>query len=511
MSYYGSNEDKYLIKVDGGSTIKCSEYKKVKIEIPFLSVNMNKDSGEDFTFAGMIMSFFGEPEPTPAQKEVKYRDITVLSCYSDGSRLFFVSESDRAATMAALECGERCVDGDSTAQSEYAKACVELYHKMKWNNYSSDDNVVFLTDCFKKKDSVITVVSVKNVISQYEEQDKNQVGCESYDYSVQQRISEREHVQQLLAELERENAVRELEEERRKIAIKKAVDEKKNSYIELIKNKFDDLDLLRVQSLSNRGKFDEYVAVRKFCFEFFSLLSDHSFRIDEFYDEYSEYISYSSYVTFKENWIRMNRSYSALKRGIDGESKVYEVLRLFDDRILILKEYTWDNEHDFIVITPYGISTIEVKNLFGNYELSETGMLKCLSNQKVKSRDVAFQSKKHLEILRRNLKLCPAFNNNIPLQEIICSAEPNFTIKDNYGFIPICYYNTIDKFLLPNSCDEVLSAEQMREIYEFLLENQQEKFTFDVFLPKGEIDSRESFINAFSELAAVYMAIQTTI
>ena len=263
---------------------------------------------------------------------------------------------------------------------------------------------------------------------------------------------------------------------------------------------FDSENLLHHRALSTVNKYKEFSAIRVFCCKYIPQLSERDFDIDSLSKDYPFYISQDNLATFKENWIRMCRSLSALKRGIKGEEKVYEVLQLFDDRCRIIRSYTWDCEHDFIVITPYGVSTIEVKTLSGDYLLTETGILKCLSNDHIDSKDVALQSKKHVETLRKHLKNCVAFNESIPLQEIICSAEANFTIKDDYHYIPVCYYNTLDKILFAIR-EEVLSATAMEEIQNYLLANQQEAFQFDIC----EIDSREAFIEAFADVASGFI------
>ena len=286
---------------------------------------------------------------------------------------------------------------------------------------------------------------------------------------------------------------------------------KKADYIVEIKTDFHETGLLCQPALSNSEKLDEFSALQKFCKKYIPSLGERGFRIESLHKKYPDHISEENCNAFRDNWIRISRTYSILSRGANGEEKVNDVLRLYDDRIRILRSYTLEkNEHDFIVISPYGISTIEVKNLYGDYVLTETGMLKCLSSNKVTPKDVAFQSKRHLETLRRKLNACSAFSLNVPLQEIICSAEPNFTIKNDYHYIPVCYYNTVDKVLLPENGKVVLNKKAMDALEKYLLENQREAFKYDVFLPHGEINSRTDFIDSFAEVASGYMVAQNT-
>lgn len=283
------------------------------------------------------------------------------------------------------------------------------------------------------------------------------------------------------------------------------INSKKAALIAKITSEFYEQKLLSLSALSNSEKLRAYSDIRDFCCKYIPVLTERGFRVESLYSDYSDFISEETCNAFKENWIRLSRSYSILSRGASGEEKVYEVLRLFDDRIRILRDYVWGHEHDFIIITPYGISTIEVKNLRGDYVLTETGVLKCVSSDKVKPKDVALQSKKHLETLRRNLNGCSAFSASVPLQEIICSAESNFTIKDDYHYIPVCYYNTVDKVLFPENTKPIITEKAMVAIEKYLLENRREAFKFDVFLPRGEIDSRADFIRCFADVASGYI------
>lgn len=286
-------------------------------------------------------------------------------------------------------------------------------------------------------------------------------------------------------------------------------------------DKFNKMGLLLQPALSNQKKYEEYEALRRFCISYIPQLKEWNFNIGSFHDRYPHMITEKSCLIFKDNWERINRSYYELKKGIDGEDKVFNVLKLYDDRAYILRDYVWTCEHDFIVITQYGIYTIEVKNLSGRFVLTETGILEKIGETYSKpDKDIAMQSRRHRETLFRNLTKCPFYTPDIPIYDIICSAASDYTIQDNFRLIPVCNYNTIDRLIFFRedgtqlTClkenEKILTHDDMEGIRNYLLENQEDPYEFAVFRPKGEIDSRESFLESFAQIAGGLIAVQNS-
>lgn len=434
--------------------------------------------------------------------EIKLKiSVPILNTINIGVKIPIVSGEYNLNEIVVIRLidsyGKRVLDIISTKDKE--KVVLAMKHaKNECNNLHKEGTIgiQILNDFYHNSSETASVENLYSIINQFDDQ---------YKY-IKEKKDTLERLKQK-GEEAKEKAERDLRELKRQEYITK-INNNKAQYNAAIKSEFFDLGLLNEHKLSNAEKIREYTSLRKFCTKYIPQLTERNFNIETLNNMYPYYISQKACISFKENWSNLNKMYSVLSRGINGEEKVNEVLRLFDDRIRILKDYVWGCEHDFIIITPYGISTIEVKNLRGDYILTETGILKCLSSDKIGMKDVAFQSKKHIETLRRNLKDCSAFSADIPLQEIICSAEPNFTIKNDYHYIPVCYYNTVDKILLPNEGRTVLSNEAMDEIYKYLLANQGEPFKYDVFLPHGEIDSRDGFISNFAEIASGYIVAQ---
>lgn len=499
--YRNTTGFRYTIKVNNANYICCG-YDEIKLTIPAptaLTTLGKVWNGIAVTVDIATMLLGEDPFLPPASTECDTCEITITRLLDDSNTrvVDIISTEDKGKLTLAMkrsksQCNE--LHGDGTIGMQIL------------NDYYNNNSTV-----------AISVDELYSVTNQFSEQDKKQkckIAAEQAEKEARRK-----------AEAERQRAEREAkqkaEAEARALRRQAFLDDikmRKAIHRVEIKTDFYKSGLLCQTSLSNSEKLKAYSDIRDFCCKYIPVLAERGFKIETLHADYSDYISADACNAFKENWIRVSRSYSVLSRGASGEEKVYEVLRLFDDRIRILKSYVSESidyrskryEHDFIVITPYGISTIEVKNLRGNYVLTETGVLKCLSSDKVQPKDVALQSKKHLETLRRNLNGCSAFSANVPLQEIICSAESNFTIRDNYHYIPVCYYNTVDKALLPEAGKVVLSEEDMDEIQKYLLDNKREAFRFDVFLPRGEIDGRELFIESFADVASGYMTAQIT-
>ena len=502
MLYYSQKE--YRIRVNNRE-LRVNPYMEKTIKVPVKPLEK--------VYANVWERFLSSPDV--AQEEVHYKKITVLRAndVEQDEPVFFITEKDKGIIKSAMECGARYMNTSSSiyssSQQPYNRACRKLITEDRYGlfYYSRDDtfdeehfteDFKVLYGCWKRRSYVIEVKSLSCIKDQFVAQDQ------------QEERERQEAIERCNAQIRAEQAKREEEERRRKEQLarirqellEKIVDDKEE-YSAVLMEEFDNLKLLSRAELTNREKIEEYAAVRDFCIKHMPELADRSFKPGNWYAKYVDYFDITGLEEFLDNWRRLNRSYYSLIRGERGEEKIIETLQLFDDRFYILHGYTWGkSEHDFIVISPYGIFTIEVKNLYGDYVVTKTGLLKCVSQPQRKAKDIAFQSKRHRESLRRNLKECAVFSEDIPIREIICSADPYFSIEDEYGYIPVCNHNTLDKLLLPDGEAVVLSDEAMLAIKEYLTERWCPAFAFPVFLPKGEIDSRDSFIRNFAEVAS---------
>lgn len=292
----------------------------------------------------------------------------------------------------------------------------------------------------------------------------------------------------------------EKQEEVARIQRKSAMNEKIKEIIAQVTNKFDESKLLQVSALSAKDKVKEYGRLREFCISYIPELKNNQAKLASVFNkEFQKYVDTAMCQCFDSGWAALSKAFFTLSRGIQGENNVEEVLSLYDDRIYFIRDFTWIYEHDFIVLAPSGIYTIEVKMLSDDYVLTETGMLKPLNDHNKMIINVVLQSRKHIETLRKGLKECAAYTSDIPIAEIICCADGKYTIKNEFPDIDVCYCNTLNKYILPNDVENKLTAERMAELKDFLLKNGEKKpHTYAVFGAQGDLPDKDEFVRNFA-------------
>ncbi len=320
------------------------------------------------------------------------------------------------------------------------------------------------------------------------------------EYHKKQEAKEAERIElQRKKEAERIELQRKKEAERIELQRKNAIDEKIREVADLVTEKFDEAELLRKAALSAQDKVKEYGRLRQFCLSYIPELGDDRYGLVSALKKCWEYVNVDMCSSFENNWKALSKAFFQLNRGIQGENHVEEVLSLYDDRICFIRNHTWIYEHDFIVLAPSGIYTIEVKMLSDDYVLTETGMLKPLNDPWKRTSDVVLQSRKHVETLRKGLKECAAYTSDIPITEIICCADGNHIIKNEFPDMIVCYCNTLNKYLFPDNAENKLTAERMAELKDFLLQNgEKEPRTYSVFGDKGDLPDRDEFVRNFA-------------
>ena len=304
---------------------------------------------------------------------------------------------------------------------------------------------------------------------------------------------------------EAENNQRKRQEEAENNQRKIAINEKIKEIAAVVTNQFDESELLQASVLSARDKVKEYGKLREFCIRYMPELKNKQVKVTSGFNlEFQVYVDTAMCQLFDSNWTTLSKAFFTLSRGVQGENNVEEVLSLYDDRIYYICNYTWIYEHDFIVIAPSGIYTIEVKMLSDDYVLSETGMLKPLNYSDKKTMNVVLQSRKHVETLRKGLKECNAFTSDIPINEIICCADGNHIIRNEFPDIAVCYCNNLNKYIFPDDVENKLTPEKMIALKDFLMKNREEKRQeYAVFGDHGDLSDRNEFVQSFAYTVGV--------
>lgn len=287
-----------------------------------------------------------------------------------------------------------------------------------------------------------------------------------------------------------------------------------------VRRRFEAEGVLTEQYLTNEEKRAQYDKVRKICLDYLPELTDRQWDISSLWSRYPYHITRQNCESFKRDWWRMNRSYFTLSKGAKGERKVSEVLGYYVDshRIRVIENYVGSGcEHDFIVITPQGaIFTIEVKSVAGDCILTETGYLKRPDREDGRAKDIVFQSLRHANILRKQLKDCPVFSEAQPpaIKEILCFADSVEPVDDRYHGITVAYPTTLKAALGLDAAKEdaptqhTFTEEEMDEIERCLRGHQRSNYKYPVFGTHGEIADREAFLHTFADIVSTYRTLQ---
>lgn len=184
----------------------------------------------------------------------------------------------------------------------------------------------------------------------------------------------------------------------------------------------------------------------------------------------------------------INRDIKNIRYGLEGErATAFEIknsflplLALHDIRLEYKSSLV--AQFDFVVLTIKGIIIIEVKNLYGDIELTDEGefIRVCKENREGMYSPVT-QNQRHLNILR-NLLIEEELLNNVPINSLIVVTNPKTVLYKNKAPLDISeqvirldqmiewltsYINIDNKVNVP--------VNKLYEIADFLLKNNKEK------------------------------------
>lgn len=186
----------------------------------------------------------------------------------------------------------------------------------------------------------------------------------------------------------------------------------------------------------------------------------------------------ATYLRFKENMQALGYEIGSLKKGLRGEQIARRALKLLaqDKSVRILYNLELEDEdvqaeYDAIVLAPYGMFVIEVKNWSGSMNISSQGILKHNSGSQ-NAYDIPGRMSVKEALLREYLQnLFPDVYHNM----LLLPSE-RAEVRDDYRKITISYGGGISYEIKGfSSMGRVITDEKIAQIEETLLSSHQEQ------------------------------------
>ena len=209
----------------------------------------------------------------------------------------------------------------------------------------------------------------------------------------------------------------------------------------------------------------------------------------------------------------INRDIKNIRYGLEGEkATAFEIknsflplLALHDIRLEYKSSLV--AQFDFIILTTKGIIVIEVKNLYGDIELTDEGeFIRVCKDKREGMYSPVTQNQRHLNILR-NLLIEEELLNNIPINSLIVVTNPKTVLYKDNAPLDIseqvirldqmiewlgAYINSTNKINIPVS--------KLYEISNFLLKNNKERTSMPqkTYFPSNDI-KKENVVNIINK------------
>ena len=230
------------------------------------------------------------------------------------------------------------------------------------------------------------------------------------------------------------------------------------------------VDLLRdLQKTMITGVYEkthaEYMREKDLMVHFSTLAAEYGLKETE------------TYKRFESNMNDLGYTIGSFIKGMKGEKIARRALKLvsFDKNVKILYNIALEDEdaqaeYDAIVITPYGLFVVEVKNWGAEMHINENGILR-RNDQDIKY-DLPGRMSVKEGLLREYLG--DIFPDKY--QGIVLFSNENAKVQDDYKQMPVCYGGGIVYSIRSfNKGEEILTASQINEIAEKITSNHKEQ------------------------------------
>ena len=227
--------------------------------------------------------------------------------------------------------------------------------------------------------------------------------------------------------------------------------------------------LLELQKKMIAGVYEqthaEYMRDRDLMLHFSTLAAEYGLKDTEIYKR------------FESNMSDLGYTIGSFIKGMNGERIAKRALKLisFDKNVKILYNIALEDEdvqaeYDAIVITPYGIFVVEVKNWGAEIHIDESGILR-RSDWDIKY-DLTGRMSAKEGLLREYL------GDMFPdkYQGIVLFSNENVKVQDDYKQMPVCYGGGIVYSIRAfDDGKELLTASQIKEIADKIVSNHKEQ------------------------------------
>ena len=183
------------------------------------------------------------------------------------------------------------------------------------------------------------------------------------------------------------------------------------------------------------------------------------------------------YKRFESNMNDMGYTIGSFIKGMKGEHIARRALKLisFDKSVKILYNIALEDddaqaEYDAIVVTPYGLFVVEVKNWGATMNIDENGILRR------DDQDVKYDLPGRMSVKEGLLREYLGEDFPAQYQGIVLFSNENAKVQDNYKQIPICYGGGIVYSIRAfNEGNTILTDSQIELIAEKISSNHKEQ------------------------------------
>lgn len=227
--------------------------------------------------------------------------------------------------------------------------------------------------------------------------------------------------------------------------------------------------LMGVQKTMFTGVYEkthaEFMKERDLLMHFSSLAEEYGLKETE------------TYQRFEKNMSDLGYTIGSFIKGMKGEKIAKRVLKLisYDKDVKILYNIALEDEdaqaeYDAIVITPYGLFVVEVKNWGAEMHIDENGILQRIDQ------DIKYDLPGRMSIKEGLLKEYVGDLFPDKYQGIVLFSNENAKVQDDYKKMPICYGGGIVYTIRDyKSNGNILTPEQISAIEKRIVSNHKEQ------------------------------------